>query len=1634
MYLNAFTRIGFAVFSCLLLSFTNSFAQSQTETILPADIVADKTIGCAPEAVKFSLINAAKASHISWIIANDTITNAEAQQTYLFANAGTYSVAVMYKNALGKDTIITKNNFLSLGSGNNQISLNASRNMLCNIPDTVHFTAFSAKAVSYDWIIDGTNYPNADTQLTHTFRTPGSKDITVRIKDSFGCYTLKTFTKVVTVATPPQVDFTANFTEGCIPLKVNFSQKTVKGSAEIVSWKWDFTGSENISSTAQNPNNITYKKPGSFAVTLTVTTKDGCTYSSTKTGFITAGDTLSPRFSQSKTIVCQGEITTYTSLVKSTGLTWNFPSGTVLPNSTDSIQYVQYNEAGTYSASLKYSNSGCNKVFMVQKAAVVENLKADFTADKFCNCRVADTVAFKNTSSVPSTGKASYFWTFYDQDGKTVLATSTQENPSQIYKTFGSYSVKLVVKHSNGCADSITKTNLLNFEELDVNDFNINPFAGCAGKNLKLKIKASACGDAQYKYEWIVYNAGTSKEVTRLYGETPKVILYTLGGYDVKLIVTSAEGCKVEKFMKNLINIVIPTPAFTADNTAACMEDGITLMEKTTPDSFHYSHNWELVLTSDTTVKIKGSGENFKPVFTRPGVYTVRYTVGVSGGCTYTTEKKNYLKISGIVADFSLSKTEGCLPLSSRLNANILENVHFSSNNTVKYTWSVSPAASVTIADTNAAQTNITITKTGYYTVTLQVTNSIGCKQTITKKNVIYAGIDAAYSMPSKNCFGENVTAKNQSSNNATIFQWSSSSKDVRFLPNANVKNPVLSFTKGGIFNIKLVSRSVEGCSDSVSKNINIEQVTATFSSKDTVNTCAPAYVSFSAKGIGIDSFLWYFGDGEMLRTKDTNIAHVYKHNSGDMSTGYDVMLVAKGKSGCTDTLLRKKYIKVLGPIPAFSVNNTIGCEPLQVSFTNKSKFTEKYYLDFGDFSEPDTVSFGPHTYMVTDSTASYSVVKPRLLAKDAFGCSVWAYVPDSVVVYKAPLAGFSVENKQSCASEPVSFINHSKYAVKFYWDFNSDGKVDDTTRNPKIFLAPGKYAVTLTAENAIGCKDVLFIRNIVTVFDKPEAAISANVDTVCAGGNITFTIAGKDNIAIKSYKWFVNSNAVENYDSASLRKAFSAPGIYAVSAQITTNSGCTNMVKYSGKIVVMDITAPAAPAITYITVEKNAFIKIHWTKSLQTAFGKYKLYKKVNGKFELVYATSDKNITQFEDKQTQVQAQQYSYYLVEENYCGTSSLSSQIHTSVLLKVSAKGKNTLQLNWHTYKGWKQVKEYHIYRADISGFQYINKVNGTDSTYLDNGLCELTYTYYVVAKSAEGNLSSLSNNSFGKPDYLYTATGEDVRFATVTDDDKIYLQWSNNQQQNIKGFIIDRFEPGNGWKNNYATVAEPNFTDVKVNVNDKSYTYRIRTEDQCGNISVAGEIGRSVLLKAQAQDDKVLLKWSSYGRWKNGIRQYRIEILNAQKQWQLVNYVDGNDTVYTDAENRLDIKGALVYRVIAEENAANGATSTSNKAEVFLSSSIYVPNVFTPDNDDVNDVFKAVGRFINEDTGSESHNFKMVIYNRWGEKVFESNSIDKGWDGTFKSQPVQQDTYIYSIIAFGYDKQSYYLNGNVTILR
>jgi gliding motility-associated-like protein len=86
----------------------------------------------------------------------------------------------------------------------------------------------------------------------------------------------------------------------------------------------------------------------------------------------------------------------------------------------------------------------------------------------------------------------------------------------------------------------------------------------------------------------------------------------------------------------------------------------------------------------------------------------------------------------------------------------------------------------------------------------------------------------------------------------------------------------------------------------------------------------------------------------------------------------------------------------------------------------------------------------------------------------------------------------------------------------------------------------------------------------------------------------------------------------------------------------------------------------------------------------------------------------------------------------------------------------------------------------------------------------------------------------------------------------------------------------------------------------------------------------------------------------------------------------------------------------------------------------------VPNAFSPNGDGKNDILYVRGEVVRE--------VSFKVYDRWGEKVFETSDLTKGWDGTFRGQPCEPGVYDYHLQVTCLGMKRYFKKGNVTLLR
>ena len=137
------------------------------------------------------------------------------------------------------------------------------------------------------------------------------------------------------------------------------------------------------------------------------------------------------------------------------------------------------------------------------------------------------------------------------------------------------------------------------------------------------------------------------------------------------------------------------------------------------------------------------------------------------------------------------------------------------------------------------------------------------------------------------------------------------------------------------------------------------------------------------------------------------------------------------------------------------------------------------------------------------------------------------------------------------------------------------------------------------------------------------------------------------------------------------------------------------------------------------------------------------------------------------------------------------------------------------------------------------------------------------------------------------------------------------------------------------------------------------------------------------------------------------------------QW----FDQNNDSISNSSV--LSIYQAGDYYVYVEDQ--NGCFDYSNSVTVdeVPRTELYVPNTFTPNADWHNEVFTVYGKNIKE--------YSLKIFNRWGDLLFESNDIQKHWDGYFKGRKVDENKYLYYIEIIGEDDVLFTKSGIINLI-
>ena len=235
-------------------------------------------------------------------------------------------------------------------------------------------------------------------------------------------------------------------------------------------------------------------------------------------------------------------------------------------------------------------------------------------------------------------------------------------------------------------------------------------------------------------------------------------------------------------------------------------------------------------------------------------------------------------------------------------------------------------------------------------------------------------------------------------------------------------------------------------------------------------------------------------------------------------------------------------------PVASFSTNQTSGCSPLTIQFTNTSVNATSCYWDFGN----GNTSILTNPANVYINAGSYTV---KVIAIAANGQKDSILSTNLITVSSNSVSDFYAPNTASCLDGNVfSFVNTSINSASCLWDFG-DGATS-TLQNPNhTYLTAGNHTLKLITYDAYGCPDLKTRINYIHVLPNPVSDFTVNSTIACSLNqvlNFSSTTA-----AANSWQWNFGDGTTSALQNPS--HIYNNPGSFTVSLKTTNSGGCTN-------------------------------------------------------------------------------------------------------------------------------------------------------------------------------------------------------------------------------------------------------------------------------------------------------------------------------------------------------------------------------------------------------------------------------------------------------------------------------------------
>jgi gliding motility-associated-like protein len=618
-------------------------------------------------------------------------------------------------------------------------------------------------------------------------------------------------------------------------------------------------------------------------------------------------------------------------------------------------------------------------------------------------------------------------------------------------------------------------------------------------------------------------------------------------------------------------------------------------------------------------------------------------------------------------------------------------------------------------------------------------------------------------------------------------------------------------------------------------------------------------------------------------------------------------------------------------------------------------------------------------------------------------------------------------------------------------------GTYTHTSANPVVApsTSSANYYVIRTRS---GCNDAILEAPVDTI-----ASIFLNVVDNITVANLSWNAVTTPNLPSANgiYEvWRLEPGGVWTNIASTTDLFYSDPVIWCNNELITyrielpDNLPCTS----TSNEVAENLDNPMQPdpqPIDSVSVDMiTGLVTICWPPSTSLNVVQYNIFVNTNAfswiPIDTVYGY---NNTCWTDPNPNAGSQSLWYQVTATNTCDETGIpagsivdNTDHHESMYLRAHFDSCQKLtELFWNPYWYWAEgIREYEIYVSkNASPFVKVDVTN--DTNYVHTNLeVSAEYCYVVRAvKNTTTRTTAASNKACiiakvpKRPDYQYNYNTT-VQAGNTGVEEFFFV----DSTAGYIGFQIQRGTEPNDMRNLWfmpfdVSTRYYQYTDPSARPAFNSYYYWVIGVDSCELNADTMNMSRTILLDAVANSNRTnSLEWNAYEGWNGNVTAYNIH-RSVDGVYAFLTTVPSTQLTYTDSIQEIIIgEGNFCYIIEAVEGISTpiGAPnpvlfqelSQSNEDCAHQHPNVFTPNAFMPEG--VNNIFKPVTVYVDAD----SYLFQM--YNRWGEKIFETTDPDQGWNGSAKGKPQPQGSYVFFVSFVSSKGKEYTKSGSVTLLR